>query len=267
MDKNIPQSGLQAQSTAEPPYYRRPMKTALTMLFFLLMALFSYKSFARSSSILPFSAPSQESISETSEPTNEDYVLPDERRPCPLPTTRYSIHTGQAACYPSSGGIWLSDLGPLELQYLGIDRFSSTERPDWSKEQEDDFCHKLRRFGGEWHNPDPEGRDLYIGGECHELYENAPIASTTRKVGIPSDENDKGAWVLNVDEETGRFPNEIVIVKNALTMDERVQALIRLGAVYCVDVGDCSLLGDLKLKPCELPRDKGWEEVLELDCL
>ncbi|KAL4789705.1 hypothetical protein BDV19DRAFT_373708 [Aspergillus venezuelensis] len=251
------------QSPDKPAIYRLPATLAFTILSLVLLVLFSYKSFTSSASILPFSAPWQESLSDTSESPHEEHVRLSERQPCPLPTTRYSIHTGQAACYPSSGGIWLSDLGPLELQYLGIDRFASTARPDVSTGEEDAFCHKLRLFGGEWHNPDPEGKDLYVGGECHELYENAPIASITRRVGISSNENDKGVWVLNVDEETGRFPAEIGIVKNALTMEEQVQALIKLGAVYCADVDSCSLLGDLKLKPFELPRGK----VMGLDYL
>ncbi|KAL4951890.1 hypothetical protein BDW69DRAFT_168983 [Aspergillus filifer] len=267
MTKNIQQSGLQAQSPAKPPCYRRLPALAFMILSLALLTLFSYRSLTGSSIIPPFSAPSQESLPDTSESPYDEYVRPYERQPCPLPTTRYSIHTGQTACYPSSGGIWLSELGPLELQYLGLDRFSSTERPDVSKEEEDAFCHKLRLFGGEWHNPDPEGKDLYIGGECHELHEKAPIASITREVGIPSDEMDKGVWVLNVDEGTGRFPDGIGIVKNALTMEERVQVLISLGAVYCADVEECSLLGDLKLRPRELPMDERWEDVLGMDYL
>ncbi|KAL4967853.1 uncharacterized protein BDV14DRAFT_197493 [Aspergillus stella-maris] len=269
MTKNTPQAIVQAhgQSPAKPPYYQHPAALAFTILSLVLLVLFSYKSFTDSSFISPFSAPSQESLSDTSGSPDEEHARLYDRQPCPLPTTRYSIHTGQAACYPSSGGIWLSELGPLELQHLGLDRFSSTERPDISKEEEDAFCAKLRLFGGEWHNPDSKGEDLYIGGECHELCENAPIASTTRKVGIASDENDRGVWVLSVDEETGRFPDGIGIVKNALTMEERVQALIKLGAVYCADVEECSFLGDLKLEPRELPRDKAWEDVMRLDYL
>jgi hypothetical protein len=41
---------------------------------------------------------------------------------CYMPASRYSLSTGITTCYPSSGGIWTAELGPVELQYLGIDR-------------------------------------------------------------------------------------------------------------------------------------------------
>lgn len=234
------------QPKSKPPYWRRPVTIVFTIISIPLIALFSHRSFASYSSILPFSAPSQE--------YSTSNALEHQSRPCPLPTTRYSIHTGQAACYPSSGGIWLSELDALELQYLGIDRLSSTERPDVPKEEEDAFCHKLRLFGGGWYNPNHEGRDLDVGGECHTLDEFDPIVSTVRKVGVPSNDNDQGVWVLNVDEDTGIFPDGIIAVRNALSMDERVQALVKLGAVYCADVKECRLLVDLQLEPWEIAR-------------
>ncbi|KAL4937097.1 hypothetical protein BDV06DRAFT_203620 [Aspergillus oleicola] len=242
------------QPMSKPPYWRRPVTMTFTIISILLMA-FSYKSFTSSSSILPFSASSQESdLSDSTSGGSANSALEHQGQPCPLPTTRYSIHTGQAACYPSSGGIWMSELDALELQYLHLDRFSSTERPDVPKEEEDAFCHKLRLFGGGWYSPDPEGRDLDVGGECHALDEFDPIVSTVRKVGVPSDENEEGVWVLDVDEDTGIFPDGIFAVRNALSMDERVQALVKLGAVYCADVEECSLLVDLQLEPWEIAR-------------
>lgn len=48
-------------------------------------------------------------------------------------TTRYNIQTGMAACYPSSGGIWLADLGPVELRYLG-------KRGDWKVSVWSSWC-------------------------------------------------------------------------------------------------------------------------------
>ncbi|KAI9150628.1 FAD-dependent monooxygenase asL4 [Paramyrothecium foliicola] len=218
-----------------------------------LMAFFSYNFSTSYSSILLRSASLQESghsYSTSSESADSD--LEHQGQPCPLPTYRYSIQTGLAACYPSSGGIWMSDLDAVELQYLEIDRFSSTERPDISQEEEDAFCHKLRLFDGGWYKPDPEGRDLGRGGHCSALDEYFPIVLVERKVGVPSDENEKGVWILNVDEDTKRFPDGFAAVMNALNMDERVQALVKLGAVYCADIEDCSLLADLRLEPWEI---------------
>lgn len=166
---------------------------------------------------------------------------------CSLPTTRYNIQTGITACYPSSGGIWLADLGPVELQHLGINRFDSTER-SWNKAEEDRFCHELRTFGGSWYNPKSPD-DLWVGGECGELDEFEPVFSIDRRVAFPQKE---GVWVLGKDDQTGRFPLGIAGVGNSLTMEERSMVLERLGAVYCHDVTNCDVLDDLKKEPRDL---------------
>ncbi|KAJ5890738.1 uncharacterized protein N7473_006966 [Penicillium subrubescens] len=166
---------------------------------------------------------------------------------CSLPTTRYDIQTGITACYPSSGGIWLADLGPVELQYLGINRFDSTER-SLNKAEEDHFCHELRKFGGAWYNPKSPD-DLWVGGECSELDEFEPVFSIERRVAFPEK---GGVWVLGRDEKTVRFPLGMAGVQNSLTMEERSMALEKLGADYCDDVAECPLLDDLKKEPFDL---------------
>lgn len=166
---------------------------------------------------------------------------------CYFSTKRYDIQTGMTACYPTSGGIWLADIGPVELLYLGINRFDSTER-SWNEAEEDQFCHELRKFGGCWHNP-KSPYDLWIGGECSGLYELEPVFSIDRKVAFPAK---GGVWVLGRNEETGMFPRGMAGVCNALTMEERSMALERLGAVYCDDVAECPLLDDLKKEPRDL---------------
>jgi hypothetical protein len=166
---------------------------------------------------------------------------------CSLPTTRYNIQTGITACYPSSGGIWIADLGPVELQYLGINRFDSTERSS-NKAEEDHFCHELRKFGGSWYNPKSPD-DLWVGGECSDLDEFEPVFSINRRVAFPEQ---GGVWVLGRDENTGNFPLGMAGVRNSLTMEERSMALERLGAVYCDDVAECHLVDDLKQEPCDL---------------
>ncbi|KAL4931666.1 uncharacterized protein BDV17DRAFT_256215 [Aspergillus undulatus] len=260
MTKNTQQPGAAGPQPSKPLHQRSPTKLALTTITILLLAFFSYISWHYQSPDLSFSASIREpDLSGGS----ANSVIETEGHPCPLPSTRYSIRTRQATCYPSSGGVWLSELGPLELQHLGINRFASTDRPDLSKEDEDAFCHKLRIFGGSWYDPDPEGQDLYVGGECHELDVFEPVFSTVREVGFPED-GEGGVWILNVDEETGLFPEGMVTVRNALTMDERWEALKKLGAVYCESVEECSLLEDLRKEPWELAGnwDSGANDAL-----
>ncbi|KAJ5464752.1 uncharacterized protein N7458_000438 [Penicillium daleae] len=177
----------------------------------------------------------------------EDHNINSPNSRCSLPTTRYDIQTGKTSCYPSSGGIWLADLGPVELQYLGINRFDSTERSE-NQSEEDHFCHELRKFGGSWYDPKSPD-DLWVGGECSELDEFEPVFSIDRQVAFPAK---GGVWVLGKDKETGRYPIGMAGVRNSLTMDERSMVLERLGAVYCDDVANCHLLDDLKNEPHDL---------------
>ncbi|KAL4811262.1 hypothetical protein BDV18DRAFT_128993, partial [Aspergillus unguis] len=173
-----------------------------------------------------------------------------EKHECPLLTTRYSIRTGQTACYPSSGGIWMAELGPIELQHLGIARFQSTERST-AQADEDAFCNQLRKFGGSWYNP-ASGEDLWSGGQCLDLNELMEVFSISRKIGFTES---GGVWALQKNKETGRYPPDFVQVRNALTMEERCLALERLGAVYCDDVSQCSLFDDLSKEPYELAKE------------
>ncbi|KAL4796545.1 hypothetical protein BDV19DRAFT_360571 [Aspergillus venezuelensis] len=137
----------------------------------------------------------------------------------------------------------MTELGPLELQHLCINRFESTERSS-NQEDEDAFCRELRVFGGSWYNPAPDGSDLFVGGECYPLHEFEPVFSIVRRVGFPRVEDGGGVWVLGVDGETGRFPEGMATVRNALTMQEQCMALERLGAVFCGDVSSCRALED-----------------------
>lgn len=146
----------------------------------------------------------------------------------------------------------MSDLGPVELQHLGINRFNTTWRSPYQVE-EDMFCRELRKFGGGWYNP-KSGKELLVGGYCHDLDEFKPVYSIVRAVGF--DGGRGGVWVLRVEPGTGRFPAGMLAVRNALTMEERCMALRDLGAVYCSDVVGCGLLGDLFKEPYELARDR-----------
>jgi hypothetical protein len=147
------------------------------------------------------------------------------------------------ACYPSTGGIWLADLGPVELEYLGINRFGSTER-SWDEAEEDRFFDVLRQSGGSWYEPrSPD--DLWVGGECSELDEFEPNFSVDRRVAFLKK---GGVWVLLKDEKTGRFPPGMAGLRNSLTMEERSMVLEKLGASYCEDVTMCQLEVDLSTK-------------------
>lgn len=181
---------------------------------------------------------------------------------CSLPTARYDIDTNHVACYPSSGGIWMAELGPVELQYLGINRFESTER-DLDQDADDAFCRELRLFGGMWYDgyPGPGFRN-----ECIHLHEWVPLFTIEREVGFPET---GGVWVLEPRDDgldgERYYPRGISMVRNSLTMTERCMVLERLGAVFCEDIEGCPALEDMAYETSELAkqpgrvqRDEGW---------
>ncbi|KAJ5086516.1 hypothetical protein NUU61_007823 [Penicillium alfredii] len=232
------------------PQRARPTRLSSTIIKFLwaglvllLALLISFIYSSRQSPLSPDTDSSSGSDS-TASPTHN----------CLLPITRYDIYTGQVACYPSSGGIWMAELGPLELQHLNINRFESTER-SWNQADEDKFCDQLRPFGGSWYTQSAD--DLWVGGECHELHEFEPALSIHRQIAFPEN---GGVWVLAI-EGDALFPPGMATVRNALTMEERCKALEKLGAVFCADLTKCSALQDLSQQPSQLVRKKKLDDA------
>ncbi|KAL4922834.1 hypothetical protein BDW62DRAFT_171836 [Aspergillus aurantiobrunneus] len=178
------------------------------------------------------------------------------------PITRFNPQTDQTACYPSSGGIWISHLGPVELQQLQINRFETSTR-SWDAQGEDHFCRQLRVYGGSWYNISTETktrRDFEEEEEgnspCNPLHNLNPVFRIRRLVGFPET---GGVLVLTPRGTNGRFgfPEGTAVVGKALSMEERCMVLERLGAVFCEDVEGCSVLGDLRLEPWEWAEEHG----------
>ncbi|KAH7409710.1 hypothetical protein BKA64DRAFT_405561 [Cadophora sp. MPI-SDFR-AT-0126] len=62
------------------------------------------------------------------------------------------LYTNTIHSWPSIGGIIIAErVHPVELAYIGLDRFHSTPRSSNTTE-EDLFCTQLRRIGGKWWN-------------------------------------------------------------------------------------------------------------------
>ncbi|KAE8145197.1 hypothetical protein BDV25DRAFT_144881 [Aspergillus avenaceus] len=170
---------------------------------------------------------------------------------CSLPTARYDLQTGKSMCYPSSGGVWMADLAPLELQQLGIDRFDSSPR-SCAQDEEDRFCQKLRLLGGSWYHPQCADK-LWNGSKCRTLHELEPTFAFRRWVGYP---DEGGVWVLRKPDSKQIPPESLTALQNALTMEELCIVLQRLGAVFCKDIKRCQALNDLHEGPDHWPTNE-----------
>jgi hypothetical protein len=134
-------------------------------------------------------------------------------------------YTNEVRCWPSVGGIIIAQrVHPVELVFLGVDRFYATPRSS-NAAQEDEFCKKLRMVGGKW----------WIGywdfewATGYKMRQLWPDERDVLYLGWP--ENGKGAWLLRYNNRKA-VGGGIGIINNALTMDERCLAIKLSGGAF-----------------------------------
>jgi hypothetical protein len=132
----------------------------------------------------------------------------------------------------------------VELQHLQIDRFESSERHQ-DQAREDNFCYRLRLFGGSWYDLDEY--DFWDNGKCVDLYSGQfmPAVEIKREVGIQDD----GIMAILDLNDHNLSPENRRALENALCMDSRARVLGWSGAKACVNVSSCPLLQDLSKRP------------------
>ncbi|KAI9926229.1 hypothetical protein ASPWEDRAFT_43585 [Aspergillus wentii DTO 134E9] len=195
-----------------------------------------------------------------SSPSDLGRPLYEETNGCPPPTTRYTPGQNDVFCYPSSGGIWSVNLKPIGLKYLNIDRFHPSTR-SYNQTEEDQFCNKLRVFGGKWTSSAMIAMHRSSYCDPYELQYAMRMNSLDihREVGLPEY---GGVWVLHGERyrEWWGYDGSDKGLDNVLTMEEQCLVLERMGADYCRYIHSCPPLRDLLYEP----RDRA-KEVLEED--
>lgn len=175
-------------------------------------------------------------------PDPEDWEPPVERvgPSDPIePLKRYSFFYGRVACW-SDNGVYVANLSPVEMAWLGVDRFRETDRAE-SQADEDAFCARLRLHGASfwelpprWDSYDERGR------WCESINCLPPVRKVSVEVGFPAG---GGVWVLDTKNRAPDEPNlKRGHLRHALTMDERCEVLKDLGAHFCGDIKKCPQL-------------------------
>lgn len=191
---------------------------------------------------------------------------------CDLPTTRFNPANGMVFCYPSSGGLWMTSLDAVLLQYLEIDRFNVSHR---SKDQaaEDAFCSSLRLFGGQWVSSSRLNYWTYDAcWKMESLHYSRASTTISWFVGLPSS-GGVFVWDWKGEPQTIKDMNKLRDLWSkldlTLSMDEYAMVLQNAGAQYCPDVGNCPALEDLKFEPGEWKseirkrkREKEREQII-----
>ena len=148
------------------------------------------------------------------------------------------LSLGREPClygWPSTGGR-LTILSPsaFELDYLNVNRFTTSERAD-EPATEDAFCLQMKRLGAtfiQW------GRALFIDAEkaAEEIH---------TILGWPAS---GGVWVIRETWEA-LYDRDVGRVKLAKTMEERCRAIEMSGGTFFANPSDCDFTKDLVETP------------------
>jgi hypothetical protein len=122
-----------------------------------------------------------------------------------------------------------------DMLYLSVPRSHPVQRSD-DASVEDAFCDRMRRIGATWWASKLESHDVEAGLRG--------ATEAERKVlvfGWPSDGS--GVWVLRYASED-EVPEDFGMVRMALDMDEKIEAMRRFGAEFIADVSEVEELSD-----------------------
>ena len=163
---------------------------------------------------------------------------------------RFDPTTGKTYCYPTSGGVWESQLDALTLEKLGVNQFK-TDASDWHRGREDKWCEQLRVYGGNWY-----GCNLEMPLEERQLGCPWPLEALTpdltirRMVVIESET--KNVYVLLPHPITDEYPEgAVVMMEDATTEKEQIEVMkkFNLDVKQCDDKWNCLALEDFKWPP------------------
>jgi hypothetical protein len=134
-------------------------------------------------------------------------------------------------CWPSDGGIWIKAATALELEWLGLSRFKSVARPpQYNDTEEDLLCARLRGLGGAKFWRVPPGNDPPYKWDCLDIEDCwNPELHDRWVAGVEKG----GAWILDLVD--GKYPDHIMGLMNAFTMEERCRSIELLGGTFFPD--------------------------------
>ncbi|KAL8896656.1 MAG: hypothetical protein Q9207_007606 [Kuettlingeria erythrocarpa] len=151
--------------------------------------------------------------------------------------TAFGSKSTTIRAWPSQGGFYsLHPAGVVELDFLGLDRFTEAPRSD-DPTEEDALCQRMRAMGAEWFRHEDD-IDKWT----------PPVIRDGRRVGKQQlwfgwPENG-GVWVLELEEfEADR--KGVGRIYNACNMEERCRVLERLGATFFGKAADCRHTKDI----------------------
>ncbi|RGP66173.1 hypothetical protein FSPOR_6793 [Fusarium sporotrichioides] len=130
--------------------------------------------------------------------------------------------------WPAKGGFYSRLCSVAELEFMGLDRFEPSDRPE-DPENEEAHCTKMRQLGASWFR-DPDHK-LDADQKYRISAPDAPLLF----VGWPAG---GGVWTIstNLSQSAQKGFGRI---NNAFTMEERCKMIEKLGGTFYADPKDC----------------------------
>ena len=158
-----------------------------------------------------------------------------------LPTPNHrmipsGVSGGRITCWPSTGGIWSKDCSAAELEWLGLPRFDSVDKPSqYNGTDEDLLCNKIRMLGGAkfWKIPFTDDSYYHWAHEivCNKLEDcHTPDVVEQWVAGI--DEDNGGIWLLETDNGDVDLELRFGGLGNSFSMKERCRVIEKAGGVF-----------------------------------
>ncbi|KAH8589905.1 hypothetical protein B0O99DRAFT_318371 [Bisporella sp. PMI_857] len=159
--------------------------------------------------------------------------------PQPPPSTTERTSFGTRGCvvygYPSTGGVLIKQADLLDMLFLSLPR-SHVSQCSRSADEEDRFCHLLRRTGATLWPSKQDWIEVQIGmREMTEEEEKVLV------FGWPTD--GVGVWVLRF-ASARQMPRDFGRVGFAMDMEEKIQMMREYGASFVEDVTQVEELRD-----------------------
>jgi hypothetical protein len=173
-------------------------------------------------------------------PAVEDAKDVDWHPPPSEPTSRVMFgaldQPSEVRCWPSTGGVYvLEGVSSVELDFLGLDRFTAADR-SYDHNQEDRFCKHLRMIGADWYEDYQAWVEVWVGGRETEQHR------VRWALGWPAD---GGVWYLRLTYPDFITRKDLGRLRNAWTMEERCRAIEMSGGKLCEDISECNEISHL----------------------
>ncbi|KAI1412847.1 hypothetical protein F5Y13DRAFT_43192 [Hypoxylon sp. FL1857] len=140
--------------------------------------------------------------------------------------TQFGVRSGAAVRgYPSYGGVYVLHCTPVELDFLGLDRFHIAMR-SLDQQEEDAHCNNMRRLGATWWESE--------GAYRQKAMDPDKSGDLVTFVGWPPG---GGVWILRIthDDASARGAGRI---NNCYTMEERCRLIRQMGGVFYENPGE-----------------------------